>query len=364
VKYRISDRASYLLSQQERGRAVFGVFPALYPKEILWAMGIVPAEIWDPPLELQKVNAHLQPYICSVVRSAMELVAQGKCDFLDGFLFPHTCDSIQNMASLINDYMGSEKPCYFFYHPKAPYTPASRRYYLNKLEELINSLEIQAGSFEQGRLEESIHLSNRVLSLIKRLYTERAKGRLAGSSKSFYELVRMGEFLMPEDFIPLLEQYLEQNTLHEPKRSLGVILSGILPNPLELLDIIEQSGIRVVHDDLLNCSRRLLGPFIKTSPEPLEALAEKYFRLPPCPTRGSGLQGRIDFLVGLVKKTGAKGIIFNIVKFCEPEWFDLPNIQTQLKGLGIPILVLDTEINQGLSGQIITRVEAFLELLT
>ena len=114
-------RKEYLLEQKQMGRRLLGVFPAQYPKEVLWAMNILPVEIWDPPVESSNANAHLQPYICSVVKQGLELILQGKADMLDGFLFPHTCDSIQNLASIINDYLKLEKPCFFFYHPKAPY---------------------------------------------------------------------------------------------------------------------------------------------------------------------------------------------------------------------------------------------------
>ena len=114
-------RKEYLIQQKKAGRHVFGVFPAQYPREILWAMNAVPVEIWDPPLEITSANAHLQPYICSVVKLGLELILQGKCDDLDGFLFPHTCDSIQNLASIVNDYLGLEKPCYFFIPPRRPF---------------------------------------------------------------------------------------------------------------------------------------------------------------------------------------------------------------------------------------------------
>ena len=36
-------RKEYLVKQKEMGRHLLGVFPAQYPKEILWAMNIVPA---------------------------------------------------------------------------------------------------------------------------------------------------------------------------------------------------------------------------------------------------------------------------------------------------------------------------------
>ena len=120
------NRSAYLHRQKQMGRRLFGVFPAQYPREIFWAMNIVPVEIWDPPMVTANANAHLQPYICSVVRSGLELILQDKTRILDGFLFPHTCDSIQNLASIVNDYLGIEIPCYFFYHPKAPFGKGSR----------------------------------------------------------------------------------------------------------------------------------------------------------------------------------------------------------------------------------------------
>ena len=77
-------RSDYLRRQRnDFGRTLFGVFPAQYPREILWALGALPVEIWDPPLEVTAAGAHLQPYICSVAQLGLELILQGRCDDLD-----------------------------------------------------------------------------------------------------------------------------------------------------------------------------------------------------------------------------------------------------------------------------------------
>ncbi len=358
------DRKQYLLEQKQRGKAIFGVFPSLYPKEILWSMNIVPAEIWDPPMEPTKANAHLQSYICSVVKLGLELIVQGKCDFLDGFLFPHTCDSIQNMASVILDYIGTKIPCYFFYHPKEPYSKATEKYFITQIEALINSLESRFGPMENESLSRSILLSQEINHLLEELYDKRATGLLDISNKDFYSLVRKGEYLLPGDFARVLKDHLNQEKPGTKKirQKTPVILSGILPNPLELLTVLDELGVTIVHDDLLNCSRRFFAPK-SASADPFQWLKDRYFSLPPCSTRGSAIPHRLEFLLNLIKMTEAKGVIFNVVKFCEPEWFDLPNLTEELKKHSIPTLVLDTEINQGLSGQVITRIEAFVEML-
>jgi benzoyl-CoA reductase/2-hydroxyglutaryl-CoA dehydratase subunit BcrC/BadD/HgdB len=86
--------------------------------------------------------------------------------------------------------------------------------------------------------------------------------------------------------------------------------------------------------------------------------------MPPCSTRGSSIEERLEFLLGKIKACGARGVIFYIMKFCEPELFDVPQLTKALKAKGIATLVIDSELNQGLSGQLNTRVEAFVEMIT
>lgn len=354
-------RKDYIRRQKvEHGRRVFGVFPAQYPKEILLAWNILPVEIWDPPLDAVQANAHLQPYICSVVRSGLELILHGHCDDVDGFLFPHTCDSIQNLASIVNDYLGVEKPCCFFYHPKAPYRPSSRLYYMEQLRALAAFFERRWGPAESGALERRLKQGQQVRSLVKKAYDSRAEGRLRATNEEFYGVIRQGEFLHPDDFVALLTRFLE-NSGGGSRSHPAVILSGVLPNPPEVLRHLDELGVAVAEDDLLNCGRRLVGPPV-VSDGPLDALADSYFLMPPCTTRGSSIQERIDYLLEKVERTGAKGIIFWTVKFCEPELFDVPQLVEALKGRGLATLVLDTEINRGLSGQVETRLEAFVEM--
>lgn len=355
-------RREYLVRQkEEKGRRLFGVFPALYPREILWALNVVPVEIWDPPLEVKKAPAHLQPHICSVVKLGLELILQGKCDILDGFLFPHTCDSIQNLASIVNDFLGLEKPCYFFYHPRAPHRASSRQYYLEQLRGLASELEIQLGPLDITELKKGIEQSQEVAALIRELYELRAHGELGASNTRFYEVIRRGEYLHPDEFLPLLHEFLGEGRGGSQKGS-GVILSGILPHPPELLTFLDERGIRVADDDLLNCSRRLLVPR-SPAEDPFEALTESYFALPSCTTRGAPLTDRVNDLLLKVERSRAKGVIFNMVKFCEPELFDVPLLVKALRSKGLATLVVDSELNQGLGGQLATRIEAFAEMI-
>lgn len=358
----VPPRKAYIRRQKEdHGRRLFGVFPAQYPREILWAMNILPVEIWDPPLETAQSNAHLQTYICSVVKLGLELILQGHCDDLDGFLFPHTCDSVQNLASIVNDYLGLEIPCHFFYHPKAPYRESSRRYYKEQLLAFAAGLEKRFGPLDPSELKRCVDLSRQINRTVREVYDLRAGGALGASNEEFYRTLRLGEFLQPEEFLDQLERFkgrFKGNQAEGP----GVIISGVLPNPPEILTLLDQLGVRVVDDDFINGSRRLLAPADDRS-DPFESMTESYFRMPPCSTKDSPIGERLRYILEKADRSGARGVIFYMVKFCEPELFDVPLLVQGLKERGLAALVVDVELNRGVSGQLSTRLEAFAEMI-
>lgn len=353
-------RKDYIKQQKAKGRRLVGAFPAQYPRELFWAAGAAPLEIWDPPLEVSSAGAHLQAYICPVVQQGLELILGGHCDELDAFIFPHTCDSIQNMASVVHDYLGLDKPCYFFYHPKEPYTAASRAYYIAQLKALARRMEPVLGPVADDALAEAVALGARAWALIRELYDLRAAGRLACSARRFYDVVRLNEYLHPEDLIPILEAFKDE-AQGQATAGPAVVLSGVLPDPPEILGVLDDAGARLAADDLLSMSRRLImDP--PASADPWEALADQYFSLPPCSSKNSSIDRRLAWLDDLVQSTGAKGVIFNLVKFCEPELFDAPQLVEALKERGLATLVMDTELGS-LSGQMATRVEALVEMM-
>ncbi|MCF8128024.1 MAG: 2-hydroxyacyl-CoA dehydratase family protein [Deltaproteobacteria bacterium] len=353
-------RSAYLRRQKEMGRRLFGVFPAQYPKELFWAMNAVPVEIWDPPIETANANVHLQPYICSIVKSGLALILQGKTQLLDGFLFPHTCDSIQNLASIVNDYLGLEIPCCFFYHPKAPFGKSTRNYYYNQLKSLAGVLEEHLGPLDLDELKRRVDQGLALHKGLADAYEMRRTGAIAVSNTSFYRNVRLAEYQHPDDFLSGFETFLAVSK-GENLKGPTVILSGILPHP-EILRLLDRQGVRVADDDLLCCGRRM-PLHLGEAQDPYEILVENYFAMPPCPTRGSPIQERIGFMMDKIHRSDAQGIIFCGIKFCEPEWFDVPQMAAAAKDAGLKTLILDLEVNQPLSGQLATRIEAFAEML-
>jgi benzoyl-CoA reductase/2-hydroxyglutaryl-CoA dehydratase subunit BcrC/BadD/HgdB len=72
----------------------------------------------------------------------------------------------------------------------------------------------------------------------------------------------------------------------------------------------------------------------------------------------------MQHLVRLAERSGARGVIVHGVKFCEPELFDVPAIRATFAARSIPVLQLDGELERELSAQAVTRIEAFVEMLS
>jgi benzoyl-CoA reductase/2-hydroxyglutaryl-CoA dehydratase subunit BcrC/BadD/HgdB len=215
-------------------------------------------------------------------------------------------------------------------------------------------------------------------SLLSDLHRNRLSIALADGE--FYRLIRAREYLPAETFIELARKALKQvGFLSSPQAarpgtsssSMGgeaaadgrtpIVLSGILPEPTDLLYSISDMGATVAADDLACCGRRLYPP--GTGEEPFRRMAERLIHAPPDATRGSPISERLKHLKDLAEMYGAKGVVFYNVKFCDPELFDLPILSESLNQAGIPSLAVEVDISDPLPYQVLTRMEAFLEMI-
>jgi benzoyl-CoA reductase/2-hydroxyglutaryl-CoA dehydratase subunit BcrC/BadD/HgdB len=72
---------------------------------------------------------------------------------------------------------------------------------------------------------------------------------------------------------------------------------------------------------------------------------------------------RFNRILQQVRDYEVDGVISQIIRYCVPYAHDLPLLTERLKAAGIPVLSLDVEYGTSGSGQIRTRVQAFLEML-
>lgn len=71
----------------------------------------------------------------------------------------------------------------------------------------------------------------------------------------------------------------------------------------------------------------------------------------------------MEKLVRLAKEYKADGIIHCSLAFCDPYLVEANRVENVLKEHGIPLLKIETDYGMEDSGQLKTRIEAFLEMI-
>jgi benzoyl-CoA reductase/2-hydroxyglutaryl-CoA dehydratase subunit BcrC/BadD/HgdB len=357
------DRVSYIRSQQDAGRRAVAVLPIHYPKPLLTALDILAVEMWGPPGPPRSPEAgRIQSYVCAVVRNALAFISSGAADIVDGLLFPHTCDSIQGLSTVAIDLGGWSKPSFRFFHSKGDDRPSARRFMDRELRALAAELEAFTGStLDDRRLLEAILLHQEIDLLRAKLLDERSG--LVMSDTELYAVLRRGEFLWPEDHLAELKRTAERVGSSPAMKGSPVLVTGIVPEPMSIFEAFDDAGLYVAADDYAAVGRRVGRRPPETLDDSFAALIDLYFSAAPCPTRQANQQLRAEYLSGLLDRSGARGVVIHTLKFCEPELFDVPVIQRRFEGRGIPVLFLESELERELSGQVITRIEAFGEML-
>jgi benzoyl-CoA reductase/2-hydroxyglutaryl-CoA dehydratase subunit BcrC/BadD/HgdB len=356
-------RDATISARKMLGQKTVVVLPVHYPRELFTAMDVHTVELWGPPGPPRGPDAgRIQTYACAVVRNALAFLAAGGADAADAVLFPHTCDSIQGLATLAPDFGGWGKRTLRFLHPKGGDSPAARAFVRAELSLLSDRLaELTGRPLALPRLAEAIRLHARIDRLRGDLLSRRAF--LDRTDPELYLLLRRGEFLWPEDHLAELSDAARGLGGERVQRGVPLMVTGYVPEPMTLFDALASAGAFVAADDYAAVGRRVPLSPMADGGNPLDTLAAKAFAMPPCPTRGGDQEVRMEYLEALYRRSGAAGLVVHVQKFCEPELFDVPAIRRRFARIDAPLLYLEGELESSLSGQVVTRLEAFVEMV-
>lgn len=347
------------------GKAV-GFFPTHVPTEIVYALGGLPVGLWGGDIVVDNAYAHIQQFTCSIVRSTTEYALAGSYDILDAVLFPPICDSAKLVASIWQLNLSNKFLVDMVNLPERLDSPASIAYLADELRRVTGALEQRFDVMvSEDALRGAIISGNR----LRAAYESFCAWRLTkiGAAVTLAEastILKAGTIMHCDDYCPLIEKLVRN--VNEHQNTFGgvpVVVTGLacqLPHA-DFLALFETTGLRVLEDDLFLGVRA--APAVISDGDPYMNLAQGFVKSKPMATRHHGLIKRHELLLERIRHVKAKGVIFLVPKFCEPEWFDLRYLQAETKKASIPSLVIDFEEGPGISGQVQTRLEAFAETL-
>lgn len=343
---------------------IIGYLCSYAPEEMIFAAGCHPMRLFSAKADIDLAEKHLQAYCCSLVRGILEDGLSGSLDFLDGTVFPHTCDSIQRLSDIWRLNMDFS----FFADvimPAKLTSDASRAYMGTVLEKLKSDLETWTGrAITQEDLKSAIALFNRIRSTLARIYTLKAAQPGIITGKDLFTVIKASMIMERNALAACLEplaRTLEASRPQEtaPKR---LILSGSVCDMPDLYTLIEEAGGAVVGDDLCSGQRWFEGIIPEDLP-PMEGLTARYTDRVICPAKHSGTTARAKALTDLVRERKADGVVFTLLKFCDPHAFDYPYLKEELDREGIRHLHLEMDDTQDSAGQTATRLETFIHMI-
>jgi len=361
------------------GKKIVGYVCTYVPEELILAAGAHPLRLFGTKGELGWADAHLQSYCCSLVRGIMEEGLKGGTDFLDGIVFPHTCDSIQRLSDLwrMNVPKGFHLDAVM---PVKLHTESARSYFIAVLERLQRDLERELRArISDDDLYHACEQMDEIRKRLQRIYELRCGDPSLLAGDDLYTVVKGAMIMDRRQVNELLSKLtdvlaarsqiensspssLESRGTARNKPSVRLIMAGGVCNHPRIQRLIEEAGGTVVWDDLCTGSRYFAAPIAGT-PAPLDALADRYTARDVCPAKHAGLRNRSEHIVSLAQEKQVRGVVFLQLKFCDPHAFDYPYLRSALEKAGIPSLLLEVEDPLPAEGQLRTRFEAFLEML-
>jgi bcr-type benzoyl-CoA reductase subunit C len=352
-----------LAHEAQLGRPVIGVMPAYFPMELIWAAGGYPVQLWGNNLPLEHSDAYLQAYCCSVARSILELEMRGMAQMVKAYAFTSLCDTLINLREIYRRIFS--KPTLELSIPITATKEARRSYLKRVVQSLADGLEKVAGrKITPDTLKEASQVYGRARALQRELYRIRRETPGLIGNHDFYTVLKAGFFLPAGDYAALLQDLLKNLQKREAplgKRP-GLFLSGMVFDPLEIYILLDELEVNVVDDDFANGWRTVSKDDLKVD-NLLEGVTEYLFNPAPCCCIYNPDNDRHAYLLRQVNESGADGVLFWYMKFCEPDAFDRPQLMKRLKAENIPTAYVDLELSMANFDAVKTRINAFCEIL-
>ena len=336
--------------REKTGGKVLGYFPVYSPVEIFRAAGYLPVGLngGGNRIEITAADSRFGSFICSIVKSTMELSLKGNLKVLDGMAFHSICDSARNLAYVLKRNFPQEMFVEYIHLPQNIYKDSAERFLKSEYEALGERLARRNGTeISLDKLREGIGLYNANRALLQSLYLFREARPQDLTTLELYILMRAGNFIPVEEHNLMLEEAhrdLEQRSC-KVKDKVRVVVEGSFCEqpPLELMQLLDEAGCYVVEDDFLLGKRWFQGE-VSPQGDPFLSLARAYLKQSfSSSVKHHPTALRTRALLEKVKRTQAQAVIFLSAKFCEPALFDYVLFKESMEKEKIPHLLIEFE---------------------
>ena len=352
-----------------QGKKIIGVLPYYAPEELVYAAGMVPMGIWGSNNKtISRAKEYCATFYCTIAQLALEMLLDGTLDVLDGLITPTICDTLRPMSQNFRVAMEGKLPCIFLAHPQNRRPAFGLQFTVDQYMHVKSELEkISGDPISDEALRNAIKVYNKSRAArrkFSKLASEHCDVISAVSRSAVY---RASWFMLKDEYTEKLEQLNAELEKLPAANWTGkkIVTSGIICDNPKLMQILDDNQIAIAADDVANESRPCLVDAAETG-DPMMALAQQFADQDYdvlLYDEHSSENRRADFIVKMVKESGAQGLVLFMQQFCDPEEMEYPYLKKALNAAGIPHIKLGVDQQMRDFGQASTALEGFADVL-
>ncbi len=346
------------------------------PEPLLNLSGCFSARLRAPRTGSMEIGTYyLTSFLCEYSRALLERAVEGGFNFADCIITPDGCSMmnrcVENMELLKT--MGRDKPKFFYEYMEIPMKGDDNGlnlYVLQCKNHILKPLAEHYGiDTSDAAIRKAVEEHNRVCELIRAI-GEFRKGEKPAITGYEFHVLTLASYVCPKYLIvDKLQETLNELKSREPMEAdafrARVVVVGSEVDDLDFIKLVEDSGAYVCADRYCYGSLPGRDPIALTDGEDaLTQICRQYMMRGQCPRYMDmpKMLGRREYVDRIAKEYGADGVIYEQMKFCDPWAYEkMLGSHILREEFGYPVLAVDRPYAIATSGQMRTRVQAFVE---
>ncbi|MBR3868167.1 MAG: 2-hydroxyacyl-CoA dehydratase [Clostridia bacterium] len=318
---------------------------------------------------------YMSNFLCGYSKAILERAIEGGYNFLNALLSSETCSEMNRTAEHFEllELVPEDKFFVTFLDMPFKIEDHTVRHYVTqtRVKILDKITSVYGVDTSDDALLKAVEEHNEVCRIMTEIgnYRKEDNPRITGYE---YHTLSLVSYCCPKALIlPMLRETAEELKTREPDakknyRAKIVVVGSEMDDP-EFTSLIEDSGALVVADRY--CFGALPGRqeiIINKDEDVLTQICLHYLKTSQCPRYMSHekVQERRDYVKQLVDEYHADGVMYEQLKFCEYWGYERALASyIMTNDYGVPTAAVDRQYTASASGQLRTRVQAFVESL-
>jgi benzoyl-CoA reductase/2-hydroxyglutaryl-CoA dehydratase subunit BcrC/BadD/HgdB len=318
---------------------------------------------------------YMSSFLCGFSKAIVERGIEGGYQHIDALFGSETCSQMNRAYEHFELLHLVDNKDFFVTISDVPFKimPHTVRHYVQQMQKNVLDKLSEVYGIDTGEvaLRKAVEEHNEVCRLITEIgeYRKEENPRITGYE---YHILNLITYCCPKYLIlDKLRETAEELKTREPDekknyRAKIVVVGSEMDDP-DFTKLIEESGALVVADRF--CFGALPGReeiHLTDEPNVLEQIVLHYMKTCQCPRymAQEKVEDRRQYVKKLVEDYHADGVLYEQLKFCEYWGYERALASHIITNdFGIPSVCVDRQYTASASGQLRTRVQAFVESL-